>query len=99
MTPIETFKFLKTKDVDLTEMMILERLRLCDRPILTGQMVNDATTVFTFASQATVFKYLLRLKSRNLIKKCRIVGDARCTYIEITNKGKKLLREWFEEEL
>jgi DNA-binding MarR family transcriptional regulator len=94
MTPIETFKFLKTKDVDLTEMMILERLAFYDRPILTGQMVTDATTNSAFASQATVFKYLATLKERGLVGEVKEYNDARCTYIEATTKGKKLLREW-----
>jgi DNA-binding MarR family transcriptional regulator len=56
--------------------------------------VDDATKNSAFASQATVYKYLLRLKKRSLIRECRIVGDARCTHIEITNNGKKLLKEW-----
>jgi Fe2+ or Zn2+ uptake regulation protein len=94
MTPIETFRFLHKKDVDLTEMMILERLNLYDRPMLTGHIVDDATKNSAFASQATVFKYLLRLKKRSLIRECKIIGDARCTYIEITPQGKKLLKEW-----
>ncbi len=96
MTPIETFKFLKTKDVDLTAMMVLERLSHYNHPILTGQIVNDATTVFTFASLATVFKYLSRLKERDLIAEVNWEhgSDARCTYIEITTKGKKLLKDW-----
>ena len=98
MTPIETYKYLKKKDVDLTEMMILERLSHYSHPILTGQIVSDATTVFTFASQATVFKYLTRLKERDLVVNVEVNwkhgDDARCTYIEITPQGKKLLREW-----
>jgi DNA-binding MarR family transcriptional regulator len=94
MTPIETHKFLKTKDVDLTEMMILERMALYDRPILTGQMVNDATTNSAFASQATVFKYLATLKERGLLGEVTEYTDARCTYIEITTKGKKILKDW-----
>jgi DNA-binding PadR family transcriptional regulator len=96
MTPIETYKFLKTKDVDLTAMMVLERLSHYDCPIMTGQIVNDATTVFAFASQATVFKYLTRLKERDLVAEVNWEhgGDARCTYIEITTKGKKLLKDW-----
>jgi DNA-binding MarR family transcriptional regulator len=94
MTPIETFKFLKTKDVDLTEMMILERLAFYDRPIMTGHMVTDATSNSAFASQATVFKYLAKLKERGLIEEVNEYNDGRCTYIEVTTKGKKLLKDW-----
>jgi len=94
MTPIETFKFLKTKDVDLTAMMILERLAFYDRPIMTGQMVKDATTNSAFTSQATVFKYLAKLKERGLIGEVNEYNDGRCTYIEVTTKGKKLLKDW-----
>lgn len=96
MTPIETHKWLKKKEIDLTAMMILERLAFYDHPILTGQIVNDATDVFTFASQATVFKYLARLKEQDLIAEVNWEhgNDARCTYIEATTKGKKLLKEW-----
>jgi DNA-binding MarR family transcriptional regulator len=96
MTPLETYKFLKTKDVDLTAMMVLESLSHYDYPIMTGQIVNDATTVFTFASQATVFKYLTRLKGRDLIAEVNWErsDDGRCTYIEVTTKGKKLLKDW-----
>ena len=94
MTPIETFRFLKTKDVDLTEMMILERLSFYDKPIMTGQMVNDATTNSAFASQATVFKYLATLKDGGFIGEVNEYNDGRCTYIEITTKGKKLLKDW-----
>jgi predicted transcriptional regulator len=94
MTPIETYKYLKKKDVDLTAMMILERLNFYDRPILTGQMVTDAKTNSAFASPATVFKYLAKLKGRKLIGEAKEYNDARCTYIQITNKGKKLLKEY-----
>lgn len=94
MTPIETHKWLKTKDVDLTEMMILERLASYDRPIKTGQMVDDATTNSAFTSQATVFKYLAKLKERGLIVEVDEYTDARCTYLEATTKGKKLLKDW-----
>ena len=94
MTPIETHKWLKTKDVDLTEMMILERLASHDKPIKTGQMVDDATTNSAFTSQATVFKYLAKLKERGLIEEVNKYKDGRCTYIEATTKGKKLLKEY-----
>jgi len=94
MTPIETYKYLKKKDLDLTEMMILERLAFYDRPILTGQMVTDATTNSAFASPATVYKYLAKLKERGFIGEVKEYNDARCTYIEITTKGKKLLQEY-----
>jgi DNA-binding MarR family transcriptional regulator len=94
MTPIETFKWLKTKDVDLTAMMILERLVFYDRPILTGQMVTDATSNSAFTSHATVYKYLARLKERGLIVEVDEYTDARCTYLEATTKGKKLLKGW-----
>lgn len=94
MTPIETFKFLKTRDLDLTQMMILERLSFYDRSIMTGQMANDATTNSAFTSHATVYKYLARLKERGLIGEVNKYGDGRCTYIEITTKGKKLLKDW-----
>jgi DNA-binding MarR family transcriptional regulator len=94
MTPIQTFKFLKTKDVDLTEMMILERLASHDKPIKTGQMVDDATSNSAFTSQATVFKYLAKLKERGLIVEVDEYTDARCTYLETTTKGKKLLKDW-----
>lgn len=98
MTPIETHKWLKKKDVDLTEMMVLERLSHYNHPILTGQIVSDATTAFTFASQATVFKYLTRLKERDLVVNVEVNwehnNDARCTYIQVTTKGKKLLKEY-----
>jgi DNA-binding MarR family transcriptional regulator len=94
MTPIETYKYLKKKDLDLTAMMILERLAFYDRPILTGQMVTDATTNSAFASPATVYKYLAKLKERGFIGEVKEYSDARCTYIEITTKGKKLLKEY-----
>ena len=94
MTPIETFRFLKTKDVDLTEMMILERLASHDKPIKTGQMVDDATSNSAFTSQATVFKYLAKLKERGFIGEVNEYNDGRCTYIEATTKGKKLLKDW-----
>jgi DNA-binding MarR family transcriptional regulator len=94
MTPIETHKWLKTKSLDLTEMMILERLAFYDRPIMTGQMVEDATTNSAFTSQATVFKYLARLKERGFVGEVNEYNDGRCTYIEATTKGKKLLKEW-----
>jgi len=95
MTPIETYKYLKKKDVDLTAMMLLERLVFYDRPILTGQMVTDAATNSAFASPATVYKYLAKLKERNLIAEDKTCGtDDRCTYLVATTKGKKLLKEW-----
>jgi DNA-binding MarR family transcriptional regulator len=94
MTPIETHKWLKTKSLDLTEMMILERLAFYDRPIMTGQMADDATTNSAFTSHATVYKYLARLKERGLIGEVNKYSDGRCTYIEATTKGKKLLKEW-----
>jgi DNA-binding MarR family transcriptional regulator len=94
MTPLETFKFLKTKDVDLKEMALLERLNFFHRPMMTGDVVYDATKGEAFASQATVFKYLTRLKDRGCVEEIEEVSDQRCTYILITNKGKKLLKEW-----
>jgi Fe2+ or Zn2+ uptake regulation protein len=95
MTPIETYKYLKQKDLDLTEMMILERLVFYDRPILTGQMVTDATTNSAFASPATVYKYLAKLKERNFVAEDKTYGnDDRCTYLVATRAGKKLLKEW-----
>lgn len=95
MTPIETHRFLRTKDLDLTEMMILERLDFYGTPIMTGQIVTDATTNTAFTSQATVFKYLARLKERGFMEEVSYgYSDARCTYIQITSKGKKLLKEW-----
>ncbi len=94
MSPLETFKFLKTKDVDLKEMALLERLNFFHRPMMTGDVVYDATKGEAFVSQATAFKYLARLKDRGLIEDVEEVEDKRCTYVLITNKGKKLLKEW-----
>ena len=94
MTPLETFRFLNKKDVDLRAMMILERLDFYNRPIMTGQIVTDATTNSAFASQATVFKYLIKLKDRKFVEEIDEVSDQRCTYIQITNNGRKLLKEW-----
>jgi DNA-binding PadR family transcriptional regulator len=94
MTPIETFKFLKNKNLDLTAMMILERMAFYDRPIMTGQMVTDATNNSAFTSHATVYKYLARLKERGLIGDVNEYSDGRCKYIEATTKGKKLLKEY-----
>jgi len=94
MTPIETYKFLKNKDVDLKEMALLERLNFFHRPMMTGDVVYDATNGTAFASQATVFKYLARLKDRGFVEEMEEVSDQRCTYILITNKGKKFLKEW-----
>jgi Fe2+ or Zn2+ uptake regulation protein len=95
MTPIETHKYLKQKELDLTAMMILERLVFYDRPILTGQVVTDATTNSAFASPATVYKYLAKLKEKKLVTEDKTYGDDyRCTYLVATTKGKKLLKEW-----
>lgn len=94
MTPLETFKFIKKKDVDLKEMILLERLEIFNRPMMTGDVVYDATKGSAYASQATVFKYLARLKDRGFIEEIDEVSDARCTYIVITNKGRKFLKEW-----
>jgi DNA-binding MarR family transcriptional regulator len=94
MTPIETYRFLQVKKMDLKEMMILERMASYNRPMMTGDVVSDATTKSAFASQATVFKYLARLKRKEFIEEVYEARDGRCTYIDITSKGKKLLREW-----
>lgn len=94
MTPMEIFKFLRKKDLDLTEMILLERMEFFHRPSMTGKIVDDATKGSAFSSQATVYKYLARLKDRGLIEEIDEVEDGRCTYISITTKGQKLLKEW-----
>ena len=94
MTPIESHKFLSTNKISLTELMLLEVISKHDA-VLTGTVVDVAVIEYGFSSQATVFKYLAKMKRRRLVLNVQIRGqDQRCSYIRANESGRNILLNW-----
>ena len=94
MTPIQAFRFMKLKRLDFKALMILEQMNGYPSRVLTNQVVMDLVKE-KISSPATTYKYISRLKKHKYINDVRVKGqDQRCHYIEITDTGKELIREW-----
>jgi DNA-binding MarR family transcriptional regulator len=94
MTPIESHKFMQTKKMDIKALMILELLSKRVSPVMTHTLVIEAAQE-NISSPATTYKYLERMKGRAYVKEVILKDqDNRCTFIAVTEEGKKLLRAW-----
>ena len=94
MTPKQTFRFMKDKNLDFKELMLLEQMTTYPKEVLTQQLVNDAMKE-NISSPATTHKYVAKLKRRRLIKDVHVKDqDARCHYIAVTDAGISLIKEW-----
>ena len=93
MTPKQAFRFMKDKNLDFKELMLLEQMTTYPKEVLTQQLVNDAMRE-NICSQATTHKYVARLKRRRLIKDVHVKDqDERCHYIAVTDAGISLIKE------
>ena len=94
MTPIQAFRFMQSKRMGFKALMILEQMNGYPSRVLTNQVVTDLTKE-KISSPATTYKYISRLKKHKYIKDVRVRDqDERCHYIEITETGKELIKEW-----
>jgi DNA-binding PadR family transcriptional regulator len=94
MTPIQAFRFMQSKRLDFKALMILEQMNGYPSRVLTNQVVMDSMKE-KISSPATTYKYISRLKKHKYIKDVRVKDqDERCHYIEITDTGRELIREW-----
>ena len=85
---------MQTKKMDIKALMILELLSKRVSPVMTHTLVIEAAQE-NISSPATTYKYLERMKGRAYVKEVILKDqDNRCTFIAVTEEGKKLLRAW-----